>query len=234
MTIHLMARQKLDELLSQTNHSLTLDDIPLVLKLNEAALKVVDPYDDEGLQLQTLPVKVGQYLLARPHISKERWYNHVIEEWDNPPDLLLPFILWTEVTGEYLWSTPDRKDVERRIRKFGNGLHTTRTELEGALKHLLPQLSDVPESASGEGYGPLISTLIREYGQTAEYWLNEAHPDLISMLITEHSRNIDQLNEEHAKAMRGSGKAVRPPRTPKSDALEAFRNISNEIIASWQ
>lgn len=230
--MNLMARQEIQKLLSQTGHSLTIDDFDVICKLDELAELVTNPKGDSS-SFPKSPVRLCKYLISSPTISITQWYNECAVEWWGSSgfcDLALGYSLQVTITSDWLWQQ-DKKTLEREIRKFARGLDCTPAEYEEVIKSVLPSVEDNGDDDKDSSYGPLISLLCKEYSGSPDYWIKEAKIDTIQALVDSY---MDGIEAEYKQMKKASKNATLPPfKTPKMAALENFRKQYQMVEQAW-
>lgn len=227
-----MAKQEIQKLLSQTEHTLTVDDFSLLKELDDAAERVTNPAG-ENSDFPSLPVRLGSSLICPPTIAIAQWYNdRAIEWWGESGfcDLAFGYALQVQIKGQWLWEQ-DKKFLEREIKKFARGLECTPDQYEEIIKSVLPDKDSNEPSEDGEGYGPLVALLCKEYSSTPDYWVHEASIDLIQTLMDSYMAGIEAEYTQMKKASKGA--SLPPFKTPKMVAIEAFRKKRNFIEEAW-
>jgi hypothetical protein len=233
--MNLMAKQEIQKLLSQTEHTLTVDDFSLLSDLNKAAERVTDPTGDKG-KFPRIPIRLCGLLLVAPTISITQWYNECAMSWwgdSSYSDLAMGYVLQSHITGDWLWEQ-DRKTLEKEMRKFARKLQCTPSEYEDALKQVLGIEGDIGDAGDEDegNFGPLISLLCKEYSGTPEYWLHSADMDTISALVDTYLEGIEAEYKQIKKQTKGA--SLPPFKTPKMAALEDFRKQSRIVEEAWQ
>ena len=235
-----MAKREIEKLLSQTGHNLSIDDFKFLKNLNEAADCVTNPASEDGIY-PCLPVRLGGHLFVPPTISIIQWYSHcAIKWWENSGywDFAIGYALQIHISGEWLWQQ-DRKFLEKEIRRFSRKLNCSTKEYETVIKSIINSESDDStddnsgdESEGFNNYGPLISLLCREFGNSPDYWIHEADMNTIKAFRASY---LSKIESEYKQMSKSSKKATLPPfKTPKMAALENFRKVSNLVRVAWQ
>lgn len=227
-----MTRQKLTELMAATSRTLTLDDFDLIAELDDAARRVVNPYDDAASFLLSIPVPCGNRKLRPLTVAMMAWYNQVGREMCEGTDIADTVVGWlmdSETDSRRVASMGGVDEVRKAVREWERGAHFTVDELAAAVRK-------VTGEGSGEGsadFGPLIAVLMREYGATPDYWLHDADVSVIETLCEEIGKRVDAEDAAMRKAASKSGTTLPPAMTAKIRALDDFRKIAKRIEEQW-
>jgi hypothetical protein len=231
--MNLMAKQEIEKLLSQTDHTLTVDDFTLLKDLNDAGERVSNPTGEED-SFPVLPVIAGGHIFSAPTISITQWYNDRALPWwgeSNYSHLALGYSLQVKITGKWLWEQ-ERSFLEKELLSFAKGLDCTPEEYESAILSVINTDEDSggDEGSGSANYGPLISMLCKEYGGEPDYWIHQADLNTLQSLMSSYMTGLEM---EYASA-KGGGKGGLPPfKTPKMAAIEKFREQSNLVERAW-
>lgn len=92
--------------------------------------------------------------------------------------------------------------------------------------HAIPVETDTP----GDQFTTLLTFLQQEFGQTVDYWANEATAEEIEKKISDLNKVVDEQNAESEKAAGGAP----PPPDPNSEStrrMMALAATREQIIA---
>ena len=113
--LSLYAKQEIERLQAQTNHSLTIDDFDDIEKMNELCDAITSkeaPHND----IVDMPVVLGCYELKQPSIGVLEWYNdYYLPLFENNAlmaDAGLAYALSLSDTPEELWLLKNKRDAK--------------------------------------------------------------------------------------------------------------------------
>jgi len=232
--LSLYAKQELTMLMEQTNHSLTIDDIDDVNRLNDLCNAITD--DKEKINnIIDMPVVVGGYQLKQPTIGILEWYNDFyLPLFESNPlmaDGGLAFALSLSDAPSKLWELNDKGKAKKAVKRFLRGCSCGHQQLQDSIIFLLGgDKEDSGEDKSGNA-GGLIAMLCKEYGHTVDYWLWEAPIGIINTFVDDYVSRA----EAEVEAARNATKTNKPP-PAKSRQLKfkALRDCKNELRDKWQ
>jgi len=233
--LSLYAKQELQNLLTETNHSLSVDDFDDITRLNELCLAITDNKSPEN-DILDMPVVIGGYQLKQPSIGVLEWYNKFyLPLFTNDPlmaDGGLAYALSLSDCPEELWELKDIKTCKKEVRRFLRRLKCTHDELQDAIKVLLSIDEHAePEDGEGAGAGRLIAMLCKEYGHTAGYWLWEAPIGIINTFVNDYVQRVEMEQE----AARNACKTNKPPPAEsRIRKFKAMRDHKNQMRDKWQ
>jgi len=228
-----LAYDKLNKVLSETGHRLTLDDFDDVAELDALAAKVSGTTHGEA-RLLFEPFSLCGVLFYPLSVAKSLWYAEKCEEWGvegSAQEALLFWLLTVPNESHALDLYCDRKKAHKAVRKLSRRLHCSSAQMT----HVYEQCVGIESNRSTPGkvnYGGLIHCLLREYGGDAERWLYETPLPMIETLMNKHA---ERINAE-AQARQGSpqqGRAVAPVASERLRALRDLRFKANEIREKW-
>lgn len=228
--MNLMTIQKVQELLSLTGHKLSLEDFDLIAELDRIADTVTNPAGEDK-SIMTIPVRIGKYLMVSPTINKMTWYNECALEWwgeTNLADYAIGYMLQPHIQGSWLY-LQEKKFLEKEVWKYARGLNVLPKEYEDAVQSVVKP-SDDDSDGDAEGYGPLVALLTKEYNATPKYWMDEADLNVINTLMADY---IDGIEAQQKSLRKNSKSAIPPMKTPKTVAINKFREQSNLVSEAW-
>jgi hypothetical protein len=220
-TMQQMTKNEVKRLIEKCARKLTLDDVDLIMKLDAAAEKVVNPVPSK-LRLFDFPVVVAGYRFHTPTLGKDIYWREVVSGAvdDELSGAAFFWLLTFEDTPTFA-----SDDVLREVCRWAK--HCSLTEAD--IKYLEKLYVSDNGGSSGD-YGDIIALLVREYGQTVEHWLNAPESE-ITMLVNDFTKRQEAAAAEMRKTK--NGRAVAPSPSPKIRALAEFSRIKAEIERIW-
>lgn len=244
--LHPRARADVLNLLQTTGHSLTPDDWGVLTRLNDLAERLSNPTDPAERAVLQLPTYVGDVCLRQPSLGKLKWYEDYAGRWwtgnDALQDMAIGYVCSVENTEEALHGLTDQSTAEKTILRWWRHLKAPPDDYMHALARVLP----TPEHVDGDNdhenqYGPTIALLVREYGNSADYWMYEAPWSLAKAMLQDYNARIEneyaawrKANTHKARQLgQKAAPAVAPPAGPKLHAHRRYRLFKNAIQQRW-
>ena len=223
-----MTQQTVMRLLSETKHRLTLDDFDLLQELDEIATRLVSGRSGER-SLLSMPFIRGGIKFYPTTIAKDLYWQevvsgHVDEAWEP-----IAF-LWLMSHDGLPDATAD--EVQKRVKSFARTLNIDEAVLREIVDHYNPKTGGAKEKENEYNYGDVIALLIREYGQSWEYWMN-APSDTVATCIDAWNKKQEEEIRQAYKAKSG-GRGTVSIATRKHQIMREFRLKKEEIAAIWQ
>ena len=125
------------------------------------------------------------------------------------------------------------KSLRRFIRRSNCKASDLRDIFEKCAGKSVGKNADGDGSEKSESYGGLVACLVREFGQSPDYWLYEASVDKVMEFYDQIMARVMAEEEASRSASAGAGKAVAPKVTPKLRAFKAFRDKAHELREKW-
>jgi len=237
--LSLYAKQEAQKILTETSHSLCLDDVADIVKLDKLCKDITDNTDPIN-DIIDMPICVGGYQLKQPTIGILEWYNeYYLPMFDNDAlmaDAGLAYALSLADTPKMLWDLPNVKSTKREVKRFIRGLGCSHAELQDALKRVLniqntDEVNDDSDEADKQNAGRLIAMLCKEYGHTAPYWLWECPIGMINTFVSCYVARI----EAETESVRNACKTNKPaPAESRKKKFKALRDHTNMMRDKWQ
>ena len=234
------ARQRLGQMLSETGHTLTVDDMPDVIRLNALCAEIAEPTEAEERML-AFPVRVGNVTLHPLTIGVSMWMEERVLSWFAPQpfyaDATLAYALTLSRLPESLWEIESAGACRRTVKRWLRAVGCSYEELMQAVTKVLPP----PQEGRGEkdkaaGYGAVVALLCREYGSTPHVWMWDTPATTATALVQDFVRRNDAEQEAaYRAASKGGGSNPVPcPYTRKVRLMEQSRDLCREMIDRWQ
>jgi len=234
--LSLYAKQEIQRLQSQTNHSLDLDDFDDIVKM-DALCNAITSKDAPHNDIVDMPVVLGRYELKQPTIGVLEWYNdYYLPLFENNAlmaDAGLAYALSLSDTPEELWLLKNKRDARKHVKRFLRRLNCTHDELQDVLRSLLSADENAESDEESEGNaGALIAMLCREYGHSPQYWLWEAPVGIVNAFVADYAGRIEAETEQIRNASKGANKP--PPAESRKQKFLALREHTNMMRDKWQ
>lgn len=235
--MQLMTKQAVKQLQTDLNRVLVVEDYDLIEKLDKAACEVTKVSKRESRLLRQ-PFDLCGVKFYPLTVAKSIWFAEKCDEWeltDTEQEAFLIWLLTVDNTDTALDSYTERKAAGKAVRRVSRRLHCTQREMTEVYYKCLGRSAnkDTEGGCDDVDYGGMIAVLIREYGNTPEYWLYETPVEMIGVLFRAHEEKIMRENEAQESTAAKSGKAVAPRPSARLKALAEFRRVSNEIREAW-
>ena len=241
--MELAAQHVIDKLLTETGHVLTVGDYDDLARMNALAKAVRCPADEDEQSLWAAPALAGAALLYPLTLGAALWIEENVLPWfgeTGMSDLTMAWALTQRHTPERIWAISGPRECTRVVKKWARRLNCTRDELTAALNKLLPvnETTGEPEDKEGRSsYGPVITLLCREYGQSPTYWLWEIGVSVVHAHLADYNAKIDAERAEARKLSSQSGGGKRTQTSipiPRLEQRKAFEKHVRELRAKWQ
>lgn len=242
-----LALEKLAELLKQTGHSLTLDDLDAVARVNELAQAVSGCEDPDEQSLINHPVPCGNVTLRKPSAGKLFWFGEVASDWfrHNPElaDLCFAYLLSLPNDEQQLDGLLDRESATAIVSRWAKKLTATEAEFARAIARVYPESDGSEDGDDHEpiSQGPLFALLAKEYGRDPAWWLWDAPINMVRAMLDDYTARIDAEHDAQRRASGGGGgwrkggsaKPSAPPATPRMKNQKRLREYCNALRKRW-
>ena len=231
--MHLLAKQTVARLLASTGHTLTIDDFDDLDRMHRAAERVSTPIERDEHDFVEAPIHVKGVRVRFATLGDLWWIDRKFGQWfdDRTLSLAIAWLLTLTAPEDVLGKIEGPTEASGHVNRWWRRSGWTVTDVERVLADRFPRRRGSAVKAQPD-FGPVVALLMREYGQTAEYWLYTASALQCTMLL-EDCAERRYREAVAAAAPRAKGDAVRTP-APKMVALKAFKLLVEEITAKWQ
>lgn len=206
--------------------------------LNELARKVTSPASQaEAVALINAPVTRGNMILQRPTVGVFIWAEERLKAWfSNRPvrfRLAEAYALAHAKTPGRCWKFRDADDCWRAVKMWARRLNVTFDEISEAVEEACGigreemaeqaqklQTDDKSAKDKASEFGPVVSLLCREYGESPDYWIWHASMEMVTSFLDEYNARIRA--EERANAA-GQGRVIAP------DTSTAYAKACNDL-----
>ena len=222
--------QKVKEMQERTGHVLVVVDIESIAKLDLLADKVADPTSgiDSPLTAHAVYVRgVPVYPITLSHLQ----YIDEAGEFFPEDGMETIVALWVATLKYIPADYYEKNEARRSLKRWWKHSRWTENDVQAVMELRYKRLMDNQGGEEGDGTGALIGLLVREYGSSAEYWMNTAPIELVDTMIADWQRRQNAQAAAYAKGAKG--KATPPAPTPKYEAVKRFRQEAERIEASW-
>ena len=239
MELHKKTMLEVQSLLNETGHTLQLYDIADINELNELAHQVTSTSGAYG-DVYAWPIKCANLLLRPLTLGKIAWYNKRALLWFQEDDesmaTVLAFLMSIENDESFVWSLASPEQAKQAIDKWESECEANPIQLAHAVDQVLQYSKGGSASNESEhNFGPLISLLCREYGNTPKHWMYEASIPVIQGLMDDYTRRVNEELKNHSRN-KGSknAKAIKPIATPSMEATLKFRKKLLALKTRWE
>ena len=233
-----MTKQDLASLLTETSHALAVEDLDDVLALDALADVVVNGVQSDDDDLLAMPFIVGGIAFWPMSLAKIIYWRDVLSSaFDGDEVLTSAAMLWICSQRNFSPSdqpeTADPRAMRKTITKWAKHCPLS----ESQIMRVMGEYCDGDETKSGatnaNKYGQLIALLIREFGQSWQYWIS-APLDEIRACLAEWTARVEAEAASIRRSAAKGGKPIPPTPSPKIKALQAYRIAKNELRDKWQ
>lgn len=240
MKLHKKTQIEVQKLLDETGYALQLDDLSDIIELNDLAKRVTGPdgaYDD----IYNWPIKCANLLLRPLSLGKLSWYNNRALAWfDDDTETLstvLAFLMSIENTEQAIWDLSSPEQAKEAIETWEQTVEASPVQLAYAVDKVIgKRTSSTQKGDLADNYGPMISLLCREYGETPRYWMYEADLAVINAMMADYTNRLNQQMKQNQKISKGktaNRQAQKPIVTPSMEATLQFRKKLLELKEKW-
>lgn len=242
-----MTKSAIKKLVSETSHALSVEDYDLIERLDLIAEKISGVSRVER-RLLNQPFDVAGIRFYPLTVAKSMWYIEKVAEWEIPVVYQDGFYFWLltlPLNDESLTEFSEYKAANKAMKKMAKSLHLTRDEITDicskccgieANKAVNDSESNDDSDSVKKGrnvFGGMIAALIREFGQSPEYWLYECPIDQLNEMYAQLVARVNAEDESVRASSGKKGKAIAPRATPKLFALKEFRDEVKKIGLKW-
>ena len=232
-----LTKNAISNLQRTTGHVLSVADFDDIEALDSLAEKMNGVSSVERRLLNS-PFELCGIKFYPLTVAKSLWVKEKAELWDIPDENMDGFTFWIltiPLGAEALEKYETKKSADKAMRKLARRMHFTFEEINTICNRCL----GVSENAQNDGkksntaFGGMIACLIREYGQSPEYWLYEASVEMISEMYDQILIKAMAEEDAHRQSATKNGQAKAPSATPKLRAFKAFRDKAQELSEKW-
>ena len=212
-------------------------DFDDLLRLHELAERVDNPVGNvPAAAVMDLPVLVHGVSLRRMTIGAHYWLTEGPLLWFKrsvyKADMCVAYALAHSRQPETLVAMTDPRATWKTVKAWAKTVGASYGELMAGCE---AALGDSDEDSDGSGvpdYAAVLSTCMREYGNTPDFWKWEASAEFVSAMIDEHAtRERLQFRREQARL----GQAVPPgPNDYGVKEMREFQNCRSEYFVKLQ
>ena len=224
--------QKLQEIQNRTGHVLVVEDFEAIARLDLLAAKVSDPTSgiDSPLTEHAVYIKnVPVYPVTLSHLQYIDEASVLLPDMEDNRTLVA---LWVS-TLEYISDDHyEPKHAYRLFRAWAKRSRWTEADMQAVIALRFSKFTDNQDDSESENTGALIGFLVKEYGSTPKYWMNEAPISVIEAVVSDWQRRQNAQAVAHSRS--AGGKATPPAPTPKYEAMKNFRIAAELLEQKWQ
>ena len=226
------AKQRLTEILDRTGHALAVDDFDDIAKLDTLAAKISDPTSGIDSPLTEHAVYIGNVPVYPITLSHLQYIDEASVLLPGMEDNRTLIALWVS-TLEYISDEHyDAKYAHRLFRAWAKRSRWTEGDMQAVIALRFSRFAANPDDSESENTGALIGFLVKEYGSTPKYWMNEAPISVIEAVVSDWQRRQNAQAVAHSRS--AGGKATPPAPTPKYEAMKNFRIAAELLEQKWQ
>ena len=219
--MQIMTRQKVQELLDQTQHALALEDVDAIVELDAVASEVVNGAQGSADSIYDYPLVVGGEVFRSPTLGKELfWRDQVCEAVTD--DMLAAAFLWVLTLTEI----PELrgKQIAKAVKGWARKCNLTQADIE----YVYSRYTDEDGTDNGRK-----DYLVREYGHDCNHWLNAPEAE-IKMLLADWNNQQEAKAAAYRSSKVGAKNPMPPLPSPKVKAQYKFLQLSEAMRAKWQ
>jgi len=190
-------------------------------------------------RLLNSPFELGGILFYPLTVAKSLWFTEKVKEWDiddSLTDALMFWVLTVPIKTDALDQYETYKSVDRAMRKMAKKMHFTHAEINEVCSRCIGDVSgdtETESSSDSANFGGMVACLIREFGQSPDYWLYETPIEKIHVLYAQIIARVSQEeNASKVKSVKG-GKAKAQNVTHKVRSLGDFQAMARKIEEKW-
>lgn len=205
-----------------------------LVKLDRLAREQECPSLAERLHILDQPILVAGMPLYRLSWAAWEWVEQAWTWFGDDPiaEMVVPYAMAQARSKAASAAVADERAARRAISAWARNLECSLEALVTACKELLPSApassgksKDTKDPHEGAGYGPLLTRLIQECGQTFEYWMFEVSFETVNAVVN----SLSAQDNAARRAAKKPGPA--DPRSWQSRNFNAFRVFSKEFTA---
>lgn len=230
-------RKRLESMLRETGHALSLDDADDVAELDRLAQAVCDPSSGIDSALNDHPVYVRDIPVFPLTLAHLVYIDEGADALRLDDSMRGVFPVWvctqSEIADEH-WRADIMAGV---VRTWARKCRWTEGDIQAVINLRLRRLVEAAgtREAKGQvGEGALVAMLAREYGGDPDYWLHRAPISVIEACVADWNRQQEAQASAYRRSSAGRGVAVPPAPSPKIKALRAMRECAERIEAKWR
>lgn len=245
MPLKKLTMMAIKDLQAKTSHTLTIDDLDIIMELDAIASSLSGTTQDERRILQQ-PYSLCGVSFYPLTIAKSQWFGEIVEEWgvrESQHEALLFWVMSLPNRSEALDEYADPNKAKKAIKALNKKLHCTPEQMAEVYRKCIGASANRQnENASADPqeqesdtdlYGGLIAALIKEYGGTYERWLYETPVDVVGMMFSHACARAEERDEQRRKDSSQKGKACAPRNSERIAMHARFRRKLAEIREKW-
>ena len=232
-----LTKNAISNLQRTTGHVLTVADFDDIEALDSLAEKVAGVSSIERRLLNS-PFELCGIKFYPLTVAKSLWAKEKIDLWEIPEEHADAFTFWilTLPLGEAALEKYESRHVaDRAMKKLARKMDFSFEEINDVCDKCLgiTKNSDSGDKESANAFGGMVACLVREYGQSPNYWLYDTSMEMITELYDQISIKAMAEEDANRSTSASNGKAKAPSATPKLRALKAFRDKAHELEEKW-
>ena len=233
-----LTKNAISNLQRTTGHVLTVADFDDIEALDELAQKMNGVSSVERRLLNS-PFELCGIKFYPLTVAKSLWFTEKVEEWgvsDDHKDAFMFWVLSFPLTEEPFNEFTTFAKADSAMKRFARKMHMTHGEINDICNKCIGAVDSGDAKgpkASASSFGGMIACLIREYGQSPDYWLYETSVEMISEMYEQILMKAIAEEDASRRASSSNGKAKAPSATPKLRAFKAFRDKVQELREKW-
>ena len=237
MQMQKMTEKSIQRILKKTGHQLAVADWADIESLDRLAKKMSGVSETERRLLNS-PFELGGLMFYPLTVAKSLWIKEKLELWNVPGELEDAYTFWllTIPLGEdSLDKFEEKKKANRDMRRKSRKMNFTYEEITSICNRCLgtTKNEETGETERETQFGGMIACLVREYGQSPDYWLYECPVDKVVEMYEQVVKKAIMESEAQRANAGKNGTAQAPRVTPKLIAFRDYRNKEREIELKW-
>jgi len=229
-----MTKQTIKRLLIDVNHALTVEDFDDIEELDALADTVAGVSASERRLLNS-PFELCGIKFYPLTVAKSLWFAEKVKEWEIGDDYTDAFMFWIltlPLKEEAFEEFELYKSVNKAMKKLARKMHFTHDEINEICTRCIGSSSG--ESSGDAQFGGMIACLIREFGQSPDYWLYQTPIEKIHVLYDQIIARVSAEENANRAKSATKGKAKAQTVTTSVKSLGAFQAKVREIESKWR
>jgi len=233
-----LTKNAISNLQRTTGHVLTVADWDDLEALDSLAEKVAGVSTIERRLLNS-PFELCGIKFYPLTVAKSLWFSEKCNDWEIASEHQDAFMFWVltfPLTEAPFDEYSTKRKADRAMTKFARKLHMTHCEINQVCNKCLGLIDSGDgdgSKSSATGFGGMVACLIREYGQSPDYWLNEAPIEKVTEMYDQIVLRVVAEEDAGRSASASNGQAKAPSASPKLLAFKAFRDKAQELSEKW-